>query len=76
MELRHFTLGDQTPHVSSVRAFDVTGGGVRRPLNASTLARPPAGLALRLNHQVVLEADVRLDCDDFRMVLRARFGKG
>ncbi|XP_065354006.1 uncharacterized protein LOC135948588 isoform X3 [Cloeon dipterum] len=76
LELHQFTLGDQTPHVRSVRAFDVSGGGVRRPLSPASLARPPAGLALKLNHQVALEADVRLDCDDFRMILRSRFGKG
>ncbi|XP_059473484.1 uncharacterized protein LOC132195473 isoform X2 [Neocloeon triangulifer] len=76
LELHQFTLGDQTPHVRSVRAFDVSGGGVRRPLSPASLARPPPGLALKLNHQVALEADVRLDCDDFRMILRSRFGKG
>ncbi|XP_069673106.1 uncharacterized protein [Periplaneta americana] len=76
LELRQFTLGEQTPYVKAVRVFDVNQGK-RIPLSARNLQQPPSGLALSLHHQVALEADVCLDSDDFRMVLRTRlFGKG
>ncbi|KAJ9589915.1 hypothetical protein L9F63_016976, partial [Diploptera punctata] len=76
LELRQFTLGDQTPCVKSVRVFDVSEGK-RVPLTVASLQQPPSGLTLSLHHQVAVVADVCLDSDDFRMVLRTRlFGKG
>jgi hypothetical protein len=74
--LRQFTLGEQTPCVKTVRVFDVTQGK-RIPLSVRSLQQPPSGLALSVHHQLALEADVCLDSDDFRMVIRTRlFGKG
>lgn len=76
LELRQFTLGDQTPYVKAVRVFDLNQGK-RMPLSARSLQQPPNGLAMRVHHQVALEADVCLESDDFRMVIRTRlFGKG
>lgn len=76
LELRQFTLGEQTPYVKAVRVFDVNQGK-RIPLSSQSLQQPPGGLAQSMRHQVALEADVCLDSDDFRMVIRTRlFGKG
>ncbi|XP_021917858.1 uncharacterized protein PYUK71.03c-like isoform X2 [Zootermopsis nevadensis] len=76
LELRQFTLGEQTPYVKAVRVFDVHQGK-RIPLSARSLQQPPGGLAQSVHHQVALEADICLDSDDFRMVIRTRlFGKG
>jgi hypothetical protein len=62
--------------VKTVRVFDINQ--VKHiPLSARSLQQPPSSLALSVHHQVALEADLSLDSDDFRMVIRSRlFGKG
>ncbi|KAJ8876232.1 hypothetical protein PR048_024142 [Dryococelus australis] len=71
LELLQFTLGDQTPQVQCVRAFDVSGGQ-RTPLNLQSLQRTPRGLAQSSHYQVAIEADVCLDSEDFCLVLHMR----
>jgi len=62
--------------VKAVRVFDLNQGTCI-PLSAQSLQQPPSGLAVRVHHQVVLEADACLESDDFQMVIRTRlFGKG
>ncbi|XP_063216806.1 extended synaptotagmin-2-like [Bacillus rossius redtenbacheri] len=75
LELLQFSLGDQTPELRSVRAFDVTGGR-RTPLSLRTLQRGARGAAQRRHRQVAVEAEVSLDGEDFCLVLHVRlFGR-
>lgn len=75
LEVKQFTLGNQTPFIKCVRAFDMISGKCI-PISAFTLTNPASSLTLSLHHQVGLRADIQLDSDDFRMVFGTRlFGK-
>ncbi|XP_048513229.1 tricalbin-1-like isoform X3 [Athalia rosae] len=64
LELRELTLGEQTPCITRVRALDYSGD------DEGPAARP--GLI-----KLSVEADLRLDCEQFRMLITTRlFGKG
>ncbi|XP_047478110.1 uncharacterized protein LOC125031428 isoform X1 [Penaeus chinensis] len=75
ISLKQLSLGDRTPVIRSVRAWDVSTPGVegvsRRPLCPS---RPPAGLDHAPTHTVALLCDLALDSDSFSAVLAARIG--
>ncbi|XP_076376389.1 uncharacterized protein LOC117225022 isoform X1 [Megalopta genalis] len=64
LELRELTLGEQTPYVTRVRTLDYT--------NDDDSLDGQAGQT-----KLSIEADVRLDCEQFRMLITTRlFGKG
>ena len=64
LELRELTLGEQTPCVTRVRTLDYT--------NDDDASDGQPGQA-----KLSIEADLRLDCEQFRMLITTRlFGKG
>ncbi|XP_046627251.1 tricalbin-1-like isoform X1 [Neodiprion virginianus] len=64
LELRELTFGEQTPCITRVRALDYSGD------DDGPAARP--GFS-----KLSVEADLRLDCEQFRMLITTRlFGKG
>ncbi|XP_076303310.1 uncharacterized protein LOC143221730 isoform X2 [Lasioglossum baleicum] len=64
LELRELTLGEQTPYVTRVRTLDYTNDDDN--LDGQTGQT-----------KLSIEADVRLDCEQFRMLITTRlFGKG
>ncbi|XP_043477779.1 uncharacterized protein LOC122508474 isoform X2 [Leptopilina heterotoma] len=64
MELRELTLGEQTPCLTRIRTLDYSG-------DDDTLGNRPGSTKLSI------EADLRLDCEQFRMLITTRlFGKG
>ena len=64
LELRELTLGEQTPCVTRIRTLNYNGdeeGAVGRPTST----------------RLCIEADLNLDCEQFRMLIATRlFGKG
>ncbi|XP_053973613.1 uncharacterized protein LOC128873790 isoform X2 [Hylaeus volcanicus] len=63
LELRELTLGEQTPCVTRVRTLDYTSDDDLDGQTGQT--------------KLSIEADVRLDCEQFRMLITTRlFGKG
>lgn len=78
ISLKHMTIGDRTPVLRTVRAWDVTspagGEGVRAGVRGMFDARPPPGLALAPTHTLALLCDLALDSDNFSAVLAARIG--
>ncbi|XP_012280537.1 tricalbin-1 [Orussus abietinus] len=63
LELRELTLGEQTPCVTRIRTLDYAN-------DEDVCARP--GFT-----KLSIEADLRLDCEQFRMLITTRlFGKG
>lgn len=64
LELRELTLGEQTPCITRVRYLDYCSDEDSHP-NRPGLSR------------LSIEADLRLDCEQFRMLITTRlFGKG
>ncbi|XP_051166323.1 uncharacterized protein LOC127284735 isoform X5 [Leptopilina boulardi] len=64
LELRELTLGEQTPCLTRIRTLDYSG-------DDDTLGNRPGSTKLSI------EADLRLDCEQFRMLITTRlFGKG
>ncbi|XP_043280292.1 uncharacterized protein [Venturia canescens] len=64
LELRELTLGEQTPCITRVRTLDYCSDEDAHP------TRP--GIS-----RLSIEADLRLDCEQFRMLITTRlFGKG
>ncbi|XP_064085021.1 uncharacterized protein LOC135200357 isoform X2 [Macrobrachium nipponense] len=78
ISLKQLTLGDRTPMLRTVRAWDVTnpaggegvGGGGRGIFDI----RPPPGLSHSPTHTLALLCDLALDSDNFSAVLAARIG--
>lgn len=65
LELRELTLGEQTPCITRVRTLDCCS-------DDDLLNGHHAGQT-----KLSIEADVRLDCEQFRMLITTRlFGKG
>ncbi|XP_033211411.1 uncharacterized protein LOC117169247 isoform X2 [Belonocnema kinseyi] len=64
LELRELTFGEQTPCLTRIRTLDYSG-------DDDSLGNRPGRTKLSI------EADLRLDCDQFRMLITTRlFGKG
>ena len=76
IELSSFSVGEQTPYVKYVQAYEYTDkvGRLKKPMSWSSVMRPPSGLNHFQQYEVVLEADVGLQCDDFKMVFTTRLG--
>uniref|UniRef100_T1JGR7 C2 domain-containing protein n=1 Tax=Strigamia maritima TaxID=126957 RepID=T1JGR7_STRMM len=74
VELREFSLGDSTPFINFIKAFDVTSGAKTPLTYASAFTKPSFDLTQSLKCQLNLELDVGLHCPDFRMLLCSRLG--
>lgn len=75
LELNTFSTGEQTPIIRNVQTFEycegVPGG---QPVSWLNVNKPPAGLDKMSTFQLVVQFDVQLLCEDFRMIFRARVG--
>ncbi|KAK3702728.1 hypothetical protein RRG08_042714 [Elysia crispata] len=76
LELSAFNLGEQTPHIKNVRTFECSEStpGSLQPISWFNVHRPPAGLDKASSYQVVVEADISLMSEDFKMIFRGRVG--
>lgn len=79
IELHSFSLGANTPFIKFIQVFECFSGGeggvaMRRPASWAAIIPPPSSLTTTQTFQIVLEADLGLQCDDFRMVFRSRLG--
>ena len=76
IEVSAFSLGETTPFIKYMKVYECgewrTGG--RKALSWLTVGQPPPGLAQSQQYQIVLEADVALHCDEFKMVFTTRLG--
>ena len=62
--MRELTFGEQTPYLTRIRTLDYSG-------DDESLGNRPGTTKLSV------EADLRLDCEQFRMLITTRlFGKG
>ncbi|GFO03794.1 extended synaptotagmin-1, partial [Plakobranchus ocellatus] len=76
LELSAFNVGDQTPHIKNVRTFECSEStpGSLQPISWFNVHRPPAGLDKASSYQVVVEADISMMSEDFKMIFRGRVG--
>ena len=73
IELHSFTVGENTPFIKYMKVYECSDNN-KKPLSWLNISSPPPGLALSQNYQIVLEADVALHAEDFKMVFRTRLG--
>ena len=67
LELRELTLGEQTPCVTRIRTLDYNGDD----------ETSNGGGGRSTSTRLCIEADLNLDCEQFRMLIATRlFGKG
>ncbi|XP_055878797.1 uncharacterized protein LOC106052623 isoform X3 [Biomphalaria glabrata] len=78
LEVSSFTVGEQTPNIKNVRTFECSEStpGSLQPISWFNVHRPPAGLQQLSSYQVVVEADLSLVSEDFKMIFRGRVGSG
>ncbi|ELT88133.1 hypothetical protein CAPTEDRAFT_221179 [Capitella teleta] len=78
IELDSFSLGSNTPFIKYIQVFECFSGeggvAMRRPASWAAIIPAPANLSTTQQFQIVLEADLGLQCEDFRMVFRTRLG--
>ncbi|XP_076463535.1 extended synaptotagmin-1-like isoform X2 [Babylonia areolata] len=76
LELHTFSTGEQTPNVRNVQVFEYCEGipGGHKPITWFSINKPPAGLNKMSNYQLVVQCDVQLLSEDFKMIFRARVG--
>ncbi|KAK7104209.1 hypothetical protein V1264_018965 [Littorina saxatilis] len=76
LELNTFNTGDQTPNIRNVQVFEYCEGapGGHKPISWSNVNKPPAGLDKMSSYQLVVQCDLQLLAEDFRMIFRARVG--
>ena len=76
IELSSFSVGEHTPYVKYVQAYECTDklGRLKKPMSWTNIMCPPPGLSHCQQYEMVLEADVGLQCDDFKMVFATRLG--
>ncbi|KAL5008759.1 hypothetical protein ScPMuIL_014340 [Solemya velum] len=75
IELTAFTFGGQTPSIRHVHVFEYSDGvGGSKPVTWVSIDKPPRGLDKMSSFEVVLEADISTQCEDFRMVFSSRVG--
>ena len=72
VELSDFSLGENTPFVKFIRVFELLGS--RKAASWMSVSQPPPGLPQFAKYQVILEVDMGLYCDDFKMIFQTRFG--
>lgn len=76
LELLTFSLGINTPTVRHIRVFEYAEGV---PRGSKTLAwlditKPPPGLENKSSFKVVVEVDVDMISEDFRMIFKVGLG--
>ncbi|XP_041353742.1 tricalbin-3-like isoform X2 [Gigantopelta aegis] len=76
LHLKTFDVGAQTPNIRNVRVFEFAEGvpGGRKPCSWFSVGRPPVGLHNMSSFQIVVEIDVSMLCEDFKMIFRGRVG--
>ncbi|XP_046355848.2 uncharacterized protein PYUK71.03c-like isoform X2 [Haliotis rufescens] len=76
LALTTFNVGEQTPHIRNVRVFEFSEGvpGGHKPCTWFSVNQPPKGLDNMSTYQVVVESDVTMQCEDFKMIFRGRVG--
>jgi hypothetical protein len=77
LELNTFTTGEQTPIVRNVQVFEYCEGILGKqykPITWFSIGKPPAGLDKMSTYQLVIQADVQIVAEDFKMIFRARVG--
>lgn len=75
LELITFTTGEQTPHLRNVQVFECSEGAQsHKPATWISVNKPPAGLDKMATYQLVIQSDVNMMSEDFRMIFRARVG--
>ena len=82
IELESFTVGDHTPYIKYIQVYEYSnnaanatgGGGRKQQMSWANISNPPPGLKNVEQYQIVLEADLGLTCEDFKMIFRTRFG--
>ncbi|XP_059178126.1 uncharacterized protein LOC131957377 isoform X2 [Physella acuta] len=76
LEVSSFSIGEQTPNFKNVRVFECseTTPGSLQPISWFNVHRPPAGLVNLSSYQVVIETDVSMMSEDFKMIFRGRVG--
>ena len=73
IELLSFTVGEHTPFIKYMKVYECSDDS-KTPLSWQNISSPPPGLSLSQNYQIVLEADVALHAEDFKMIFRTRLG--
>ena len=73
IEVTQFSFGSGTPHIKDVHAYECVDGvgGGKRPITWSSVMQPPSGPLQSGTCQLVLEADITVQSDDFILVLRS-----
>jgi len=73
MEVVQFSFGGTTPHIKDVRSYECVDGvgGGKRPITWSTVMQSLSALQHTSTCQLVLEALVDIQSDDFILVLRS-----
>uniref|UniRef100_A0A0B7ARF5 Uncharacterized protein n=1 Tax=Arion vulgaris TaxID=1028688 RepID=A0A0B7ARF5_9EUPU len=76
LELVTFSVGEQTPNIKNLRTFECSEStpGSLQPISWFNVHCPPAGLDKLSSYQVVVEADISMMSDDFKMIFRGRVG--
>ncbi|XP_064601756.1 uncharacterized protein LOC135467816 isoform X3 [Liolophura sinensis] len=76
IELFSFMIGEETPHLKNVTVFEFDDGypGGQKPINWRTVMQPPFGLHKLSSFKVVVEADLALHSNDFKMTFRSLLG--
>ena len=76
LELTTFNTGDQTPNIRNVQVFEYCEGvpGGHKPITWFNVSKPPAGLDKMATYQLVIQCDLQLIAEDFKMIFRARVG--
>ena len=77
--LKTFTFGDTTPFLKYVKVFEQnvnsadSGSGVAE-MSWRNIIRPPQGLPQLGHYSVIVEGDVGLQCEEFKMLFSCRLG--
>ncbi|ESP01610.1 hypothetical protein LOTGIDRAFT_238227 [Lottia gigantea] len=76
LELKTFTVGNQTPNVKNVRVYEFCEGvpGGQKPITWVSVNKPPAGIDRMSTYKVIVESDITLHCEDFKMIFHAKVG--
>ena len=73
IELYSFTVGEHTPFIKYMKVFELSEG-CKKPLSWLNASQPPPGLTKSQQYQIILEMDLGLHSEDFKMVFRTRLG--
>jgi len=73
IEVAQFSFGSGTPHIKNIHAYECVDGvgGGKRPITWTSIIQPTSGRLHGGSWQLVLEAHVAVQSDDFVLVLRS-----